>query len=163
MLSKSLFANFLNTEPVGDNLASPSAYKRDQEIAGNVRLMNLLFELSLCNWNPTAAANDHTRIRLERIYSSKSIMAWSEILKAAVCAKLELTDEEDRAMPFYRDLNDDTWAKIKVMVERLLNWTSWSSPAASEIDSQLANNKSVLKNWFKSKGLTTSYLLGASE
>lgn len=163
MLSKSLFANFLNTEAVDDNLASPSAYKRDQEIVSNVKLMNLLFELSLCNWNPTAPTNDHTRIRLERIYSSKSIMAWSEILKAAVCAKMELTDEEDRAMPFYRDLNDESWIKIKVMVERLLNWTSWSSPANSEIDSQLANNKSVLKNWFKSKGLTTSYLLGASE
>jgi hypothetical protein len=27
----------------------------------------------------------------------------------------------------------------------------------------LANNKSVLKAWFKSKGLTASYLLGASE
>lgn len=163
MISKSFFANFLNTEPVEDNLASPSAYKRDQEIASNVKLMNLFFDLSLCNWNPAAPANDHTRIRLERIYASKSIMAWTEILKAAICAKLELTDEEDRAGPFYRDLSESDWAKIKVMVERLLNWTSWSAPTNSEIDSQLSNSKSVLKTWFKSKGLTTSYLLGASE
>ena len=163
MITKSFFANFLNTEPVVDNLASPSAYKRDQEITGNVKLMNLFFDLSLCNWNPNAPATDHTRIRLERIYASKSIMAWSEILKAALCAKLELNDEEDRSRPFYRDLSDNDWEKIKTMVERLLNWTSWSSPANSEIDSQLPNSKSVLKTWFKSKGLTTSYLLGASE
>lgn len=163
MLSKSLFANFLNTEPVADNLASPSAYKRDQEIDGNVRLMNLFYDLSLCTWKPAAPPNDHTRIRLERIYASKSIMAWSEILKAALCAKLELNDEEDRAQPFYRELNDENWAKIKTMVERLLNWTNWSAPAGSEIDSQLSTNKGVLKNWFKSKGLSTSYLLGASE
>ena len=163
MISKSFFANFLNTEAVWDNLASPASYKRDQEIAGNVKLMNICYDLSLCNWVPTAPANDHTRIRLERIYASKSIMAWSEILKAALCARLNLNEEEDRARPFYRDLNENDWANINIMVERLLNWTSWSSPANSEIDSQLANNKSVLKAWFKSKGLTASYLLGASE
>jgi hypothetical protein len=90
-------------------------------------------------------------------------MAWTKILKAAVCAKLELNDEEDRARPFYRDLNENDWEKIHIMVQRLLNWTSWSSPFDSEIDSQLSNNKSVLKNWFRSKGLTAGYLLGVSE
>lgn len=99
-------------------------------------------------------------IRLERIYPSKSIMAWSEIFKDAICAKLEITDEEDRARPFYRELADSDWEKIKTMAGRLLTWTQWPAPQNSEIESQLSNAKTVLKAWFKEKGLTTGYLLG---
>jgi hypothetical protein len=162
LVSKSFFANFLNHDAVTDNMAT-DAYKRDHEINNNVRLMSTFFDLSMCNWNPTAPANDPTRLRLERIYASKSIMAWCEIFKAAVCAKLEINDEEDRARPFYRDLSESDWAKIKQMAERLVTWTQWSSPANSEIDSQLSTAKSVLKAWFKDKGLGSGYLLGASE
>ena len=162
MVSKSFFANFLNDEPVSDNLASP-AYQRDFEIANNVRLMNHIFELSLVNWNPKAAANDQTRIRLERIFSSKSVMAWAEILKDAVCARLKIRDEEERVRPFYRELSEAEWAEVKDTVSRLLTWTFWAAPADSEIDSQLANNKTALKAWFKDKGLTTGYLMGALE
>jgi len=162
MVSKSFFANFLNDEPVTDNLAS-IAYKRDHEINNNVRLMNLFFDLSLCNWNPTAAANDQTRIRLERIYGSKSVLAWSEIFKDAVCAKLDITDSDDRIRPFYRELSESEWEKIKTMTSRLLTWTLWSSPPNSEIDSQLSTNKTTLKAWFREKGLTSGYLMGATE
>ena len=162
LVSKSFFANFLNQEAVKDNMAT-DAYKRDYEISYNVRLMNAFFDQSLCNWNPNASANDHTRIRLERIYASKSIMAWCEIFKDAVCAKLEITDEEDRIRPFYRELSESEWEKIKTMAGRLLTWTQWSSPLNAEIDSQLSTAKTVLKQWFKDKGLTTGYLLGAPE
>ncbi len=44
-----------------------------------------------------------------------------------------------------------------------INWSMWKSPVGSEIDRFLADNKSALKEWFKSKGLTTGYLMGASE
>jgi hypothetical protein len=162
LVSKSFFANFLNADPVSDNLAS-AAYKRDHEINNNVRLMNHFFDLSLCNWNPGATTNDQTRIRLERIYASKSVMAWSEIFKDAVCAKLDITDQEDRIRPFYRELSEPEWERIKQMAGRLLTWTLWSSPPNSEIDSQLSNNKTALKAWFKEKGLTTGYLMGAPE
>ncbi len=162
MLSKSFFANFLNDEPVTDNLASV-AYKRDHEINNNVRMMNFFFDLSLCNWNPTAAANDQTRIRLERIYASKSIMAWSEIFKSAVCAKLDIIDEDDRSRPLYRELSEADLEKIKTMVNRLLTWTQWSSAPNSEIDSQLSTSKTALKAWFREKGLTPGYLMGAAE
>lgn len=162
MISKSFFANFLNADPVWDDMAT-IAYQRDSEIANNVGLMNAFFNLSLCNWNPAAVASDSMRIRLERIYSSKSIMAWSEIFKDAICAKLEITDEEDRARPFYRDLSEADWKKINQMAERLLNWTQWASPAGSDVDTQLSNNKTALKLWFKGKGLTTGFLMGAPE
>ena len=162
LISKSFFANFLNPDAVWDDMAT-AAYQRDFEISNNVTLMNVFFDLSLCNWNPAAPASDFTRIRLQRIYSSKSVMAWSEIFKDAICAKLEITDEEDRARPFYRELPEADWKKIKSMAERLLNWTQWASPAGSEVETQLSNNKTALKAWFKSKGLTTGYLMGASE
>lgn len=160
-VSKSFLANFLNDEPVADNLTSPD-YKRDHEVANNVRLMNYFFDLSLVNWNPVASGNDQTRIRLERIYSSKSMMAWAEILKDAVCARLKIRDEEDRVRPFYRELSEVEWAEIKDTVSRLLTWAFWSAPADSEIDTQLAGNRTTLKAWFKDKGLTTGYLMGAT-
>jgi len=162
LISKSFFANFLNDNAVWDDMAT-AAYRRDAEIANNVTLMNIFFDLSLCNWSPTAPANDSTRIRLQRVYSSKSVMAWTEIFKDAVCAKLEITDEEDRARPFYRDLSEADWKKVRSMAERMLNWTQWASPVGSEVDAQVSNNKTTLKAWFKSKGLTTGYLMGASE
>jgi hypothetical protein len=162
MISKSFFSNFLNQEAVKDNIGT-EAYKRDHEINNNIRLMNVFFDQSLCNWNPVAPNNDQTKIRLERIYSSKSIMAWSKIFKDAICAKLEITDEEDRARPFYCELSDSDWEKIKTMAERLLTWTEWSAPQNSEIDAMLSNKTSVLKNWFKERGLTTGYLMGAPE
>ena len=162
MISKSFFANFLNTEAVKDNIAT-DAYKRNHEISNNIRLMNVFFDKSLCKWKPDAPTNEQTKIRLGRIYSSKSIMAWSEIFKDAVCAKLEITDEEDRKCPFYRELSDSDWEKIKMMAARLLSWTQWSAPQNTEIESQLSNSRPLLKAWFKEKGLTTGYLLGASE
>jgi hypothetical protein len=162
MITRSFFSNFLNVNAVADNMASP-AYMRDKEISNNVSLMNAFFERSLFAWNAGAASGDTTQTRLERIYSSKSIMAWSEIFKDALCAKLEITDEEDRSRPFYRDLGETEWKKIKAMADRLINWPQWSSPASSEIDTRLAGNKTDLKSWFRSQGLTTGYLLGASE
>ncbi len=44
-MSKSLFACFLYTEPVEDDMAT-DAYKRDKEIANNIALMNMLYDLA---------------------------------------------------------------------------------------------------------------------
>jgi hypothetical protein len=162
MLSKSLFANFLYAEPVDDNMAT-DAYKREKEIANNVALMNMLHDLALNSWNGDAGQNDGNQRRLERLFRSKSIMAWSELLKDAICGKLELIDSEDRRRPFYRELSSSELEKIKRVVERLVNWKQWNSPPETEIDRTLADNKSVVKDWFRSKGLTTGYLMGASE
>src|SRR5215213_2095392 len=157
MLNKSIFASFLYTEPVEDNMAT-DAYKRDKEIANNVALMNMLHDLALGSWNHKAGAGDSNQRRLERLFRSKSIMAWSELLRDAVRGKLELQDEEDRARPFYSDLSPDDLERIKKMLERLVNWKQWRSPPSSEIDRILADNRSAVKEWFKSNGLTTGYL-----
>jgi hypothetical protein len=162
MLNKSIFASFLFKEPVDDNMAT-DAYKRDKEISNNVALMNMLYDLALGSWNPKAGPNDGNQRRLVRLFRSKSIMAWSEILRDAVRGKLDLQDEEERARPFYRDLSVDDLDRIKKMVERLVNWKLWSSPPNSEIDRIMADNKSEVKDWFRDKGLTTGYLMGANE
>lgn len=162
MLSKSLFACFLYTEPVSDNMASDK-YKREYEFQNNIKLLNVLHDLALATWNPKAPRGDTNQARLNRVFSSKSIMAWSELLRDAVCAKLDLEDADDRLMPFYRELSDSDFRKIEKIVERLLAWPMWLAPAGSEVDSYIAGNKSTLKEWFKSKGLTTGYLMGANE
>lgn len=162
MLSKSLFACFLYTQPVSDNMAT-DAYKREQEFNNNIRLLNIFFNLALVAWNPKAMQGDLEQLRLNRVFSSKSIMAWSELLRDAVCAKLDLEDADDREKPFYRELTDNDFQRISRIVERLLKWPMWMAPANSEIDTNLAGSKSSLKEWFRSKGLTTGYLMGAHE
>jgi len=145
-----------------DNMGT-DAYKRDKEITNNVALMNMLYDLALGSWNPKAGPNDGNQRKLVRLFRSKSIMAWSEILRDAVRGKLDLQDEEERARPFYRDLSVDDLERIKKMVERLVNWKLWSSAHNSEIDRIMADNKSEVKDWFRGKGLTTGYLMGANE
>jgi len=52
---------------------------------------------------------------------------------------------------------------VRSAVERLVNWKLWAAPAGDEIDRILADNKSRVKEWFKSKRMTTGYLMGAPE
>lgn len=162
MLSKSVFACFLYQEPVDDNMATDS-YKRDKEIANNIALLNMLYDLALGSWNTHAGAHDENQRKLERLFRSKSIMAWAELLRDAICGKLELIDTEDRNRPFYREISPVEFDKIKRVVERLVGWKQWSSPPNSDIDRVLSDNKSAVKEWFRSKGLTTGYLMGAAE
>lgn len=160
MLSKSLFACFLYTDPLSDDMLSDK-YKRDAEFNNVIKLFNLLWDLSLSNWNSKASPSDQTQIKLKRLYSSKSIMAWSEIFRDAVCAKLEIHDSDEKMKPFYREISDDEFNKIKRIFFRLYNWQIWISPKDSGIDTAIAGNKSDLKEWFREKGLTTGFLMGA--
>lgn len=162
MLSKSIFACFLYTEPVEDNMTT-DAYKRDKEVSNVVALLNMLYDLGLAGWNPKAGLNDENQRRLNRLFRSKSIMAWSELLRDAVCGKLELQDVEERARPFYRDLSDSDLTRIKSIVARLFSWKFWNAPVTDDIDRILADNKSAVKAWFRNHGLTTGYLMGAQE
>lgn len=90
-------------------------------------------------------------------------MAWSELFRDAVAAKLELNDQDDRALLLYREISDYNFEKIRKIFRRLTEWSVWNTPVNSEIDRILADNKSEVKKFFKDKGLTTGYLLGASE
>ena len=162
MLSKSIFSDFLSTEPSDDNMAT-DAYRRDKEIENVVELMNMLYDMALGSWNPKAGKNDDNQRRLNRMFRSKSIMAWSELMRDAVCAKLELHDAEERAQPFYRELSPADLARLKHVVARLADWSMWDAPPNSDIDRVLADNKSEVKDWMRKHGLTTGYLMGASE
>ncbi|MDZ4122478.1 MAG: hypothetical protein U1C33_08650, partial [Candidatus Cloacimonadaceae bacterium] len=160
MLEKSILGNFIYAKPVEDHLISDS-YKRESEAANAVNLMNILTDDGLTYWDSSKPKSDLTQLKLKRLFSSKSIMAWSELLKDSVCAKLDITDSDDRLKPFYRDLSPDDFTKIRSIVSRLFNWQLWQSPANSEIDNIISGNKSTVKTWFRAKGLTTGYLLGA--
>jgi len=160
MLSKSIFSCFLYTDPLYDDMLSDK-YKRDAEFNNVLKLLNLLYDQSLIDWNPRTNPNDQMQLKLKRIFSSKSILAWTEIFRDAVCAKLEIHDSDEKQKPFYRDISDEDFLKIKNILNRLINWQMWISPKDSEVDTAIAGNKSVLKEWFRTKGLTTGFLMGA--
>jgi hypothetical protein len=162
MLKKSLLARFLYTEPVDDDMALDT-YHRDVEIENNVALMNMLYDLALHAWNPKAGPNSDRQRLLVRLFRSKSIMAWAELLGDAVCARLELFDGEDRERPFYRELSETEMGRVRHVVQRLVDWTGWLAPAGDEIDRVLSDNKSRVKEWLKARGLSTGYLMGAPE
>jgi hypothetical protein len=160
MLGKSLFACFMYREPVEENMTT-DVYKRESEVENVIALMNMLHDLGLNSWNGAAPVADTAQRKLSRMFRSKSIMAWAELLADAVAAKLELSDSDDRERLFYRDLSKEQLEKVKAVASRLFGWKFWSD-ANTEIDRVLADNKSAVKQWFKEHGLTTGYLLGAS-
>lgn len=138
-------------------------YRREQEFSNNIKLLNAFYDLGLGSWNAKALQGDTNQMKLNRIFSSKSIMAWSELLRDAICAKLDLQDADERSKPFYRELSENDFQKIRKVIERLFTWSHWIQPINAEIDSYITSNKSSLKEWLKSKGLTTGYLMGAAE
>lgn len=162
MLTKSIFASFLLREPTEQSLTAKD-YKRSDEVANVVALFNMLDELGFHAWNAKAGlANDQQRA-LTRMLRSKSMMAWAELLRDAVCAKLDIHDSDEKARCFYRDLDDAQLKQVKQVVNRLISWKRWISPTGDEIDRVLSDNKSEVKQWFKAHGLTTGFLLGAAE
>lgn len=148
-------------EPVDESLTT-DRYKRDHEVENMIALMNMLHDLGLHAWNGGAPAGDTMQRKLSRMFRSKSIMSWAELLADAVAGKLELSDTDDKARKFYRELSKEQLEKVRAVVLRLFSWKFWSDAANTEIDRVLSDNKSVVKKWFRDHELTTGYLMGAS-
>lgn len=161
LLSKSILGNFIYIKPVDDDLLTIK-YKRDSELTNTINLLNIMVDEGLQDWDSTRV-NDINQLKLKRIFASKSIGAWSELLKDSICAKLDIIDGDERLKPFYRDLTPEDYPKIRNIVSRLFDWQMWQSPNGSNIDTIISGNKKMVKTWFKDKGLTTGYLLGADE
>jgi hypothetical protein len=51
--------------------------------------MNMLYDIALSSYHPQAGPNDGNQRRLNRLFRSKSIMAWSELVHSAVCGALK--------------------------------------------------------------------------
>ena len=162
MLSKSLFACFLYREPVEDDIAT-GAYVREQEIENNVKLMNAVYDLALSSYNPKVGPNDGNQRRLRRLFGSKSMMAWSELVHSAVCGVLNLHDGDARTRPFYRELTEQQIAVVRSVIDRLVSSPIWARPQSDEVDRILAVNKSTVKNWLRNQGLHSGYLMGAPD
>lgn len=161
-LINSLFASFLYREPASDNMTT-DAYMRNDEIRNMIRLMNILDELALSQWNPKATTDDGDQRKLERLIRSRFMKAWATLLKDAICTKLEIFDGDDRARALYREFSEEEFEKVRFVTSRLVEWKMWKSPPNSEIDQIRLDNEGKIKDWLKDKGLTVSYLLGASE
>lgn len=162
MLQKSLFTHFLYRVPTDHDLTA-TVYKRESEINNLVALMNFIVEQGLHAWDAKSTPNDGHQLKLNRMFGSKSMMAWSDLLGDAICGKLDIQDRDEREKPFYREFTEGELGKIANIVKRLYEWSKWSSPTNSEIDRILSDNKREVKIWFKDHGLTTGYLMGAQE
>ncbi|MDE5464374.1 HNH endonuclease [Bradyrhizobium sp. CSS354] len=161
MLDKSIFAHFLYREPAVESMTAEE-YRRDDELSNMVDLCSMLVDGGLESWDAKAPKDDQHRLRLQRIFSSKSMMAWSELLWDAVCARLEITDTDERLRVFYRQLSTAEIERVRRVVLRLYDWSHWSTPKDDQIDRILSDKKTAVKDWFKAHGLTTGYLMGAS-
>jgi hypothetical protein len=137
-------------------------YRRDEERANMIELCNMLVEEGLHAWSPSAPADETDRRRLQRIFGSKSMMAWSQLLWDAVCAKLELVDTDERLRVFYRPLSGDELVRVRNAVRRLYGYQRWAAPKDDQIDRVLSDRTSAVKEWLKEHGLTPGYLVGAS-
>jgi hypothetical protein len=162
MLQKSLFAVFLYQTPVEDDMHG-GKWLRAQELENVIRLFNIIDEEALHNWDPKASNRNPHQLKLNRMFRSKAIMAWSELYRDAICAKLNIHDSDQKIMPLYRNMTDAEFEEIRFVTRRLVGWKMWDSPSDSEIDRILADNKSKVKQWFREKGLTAGYLMGAPE
>jgi hypothetical protein len=162
MLEKSIFSNFLFRQPVETDMTTDK-YIRETEFNNLVKLLNIIYEESLLNWDSEKTNSDPEQLKLSRIFRSKSIISWAEILFDSICASLKLFDSDDKLTLMHRNLSDKSFEEIKFNIRRLVNWNVWDSPLNSDIDRILSDNKSEIKKWFKEKGLTTGYLMGASE
>ncbi|MCH9705808.1 MAG: HNH endonuclease [Proteobacteria bacterium] len=161
MLNKSIFSNFLYRKPLNDDMLSEQ-YKRENEINNVIELCNILYDEALYKWDPDKNYKNELHINLSRMFRSKSIMAWAEILRDGIIATLRIRDSEEQKVLFYRELTSQQFEDIRITVRRLVEWSLWSSPPDSAIDRVLADNKGEVKKFMGSNGLTASYLLGAS-
>lgn len=161
-LTTSLFASFLFRQPVSDNMTTGS-YKRGSEARNMVTLMNMIDELGMNEWNPKVAKTNDKQLKLTRIVRARFMKAWAELLKDAVCARLNLHDRDEISKPFYRELTDEDLQHVRFCVARLVDWKIWSSPLTTEIDQVRLDNDRMVKDWLREKGLTTGYLMGAPQ
>jgi len=162
MIEKSIFSNFLYREPVSSDMTTDK-YLREVEFNNLVKLLNIIYDEGLLNWSSEKSNSDPTQLKLSRIFRSKSIMSWADILFDAVCASLKIYDSDDKITLMHRHLSDKDFEEITFVVRRLYKWNMWDSPQNSDIDRIFADNKSEIKIWLKNKGLTTGYLMGAAE
>jgi len=162
MLEKSLFSKFLYRHPLEVDMTTDH-YKRGVEFTNIIEVMNMLYDEALSLWDSRSSESNPTQLKLNRIFRSKSIMAWSELIHDAVCAKLNIIDSDEKVLSMYRKFTKDDFSNIRLVIRRLAEWNMWASPSNSEIDRILSDNKSAVKNWLKQKGLTTGYLMGAPE
>ena len=122
MLDKSIFTHFLHREPTAESMTT-EGYRRDEELSNMVDLCTMFVESGLQSWDAKAPKDDQNRLRLQRIFSSKSMMAWSELLWEAVCARLDLTDTDERLRVFYRQLSPGEIERVRKVVLRLSDWS----------------------------------------
>lgn len=156
-LEKTFFSEFIAPPPLNDEFES-DGYHRDEERQNFVRVMNLVIERTLVDkWAPERKDAEHQKAA--RIFSAGALRAWVPFLHNALAPALHVFDDAERKRLLYRELNDDDFAPVERLIERLFSHQVWEDPNPELNDLRYDNPeraKEMLRRW----GLTPNWILG---
>lgn len=157
-LKRSIFTNFVVSPPLEEDLDVVDVW-RDNELGNVVRLLNILAQETLDGrWNPKSNNAQHRKA--ERIYRAGCVRTWSKMLKDLIAAVLGIWDADRKERMFLEDIPDSKFEEIRSRVGKFFSHKLWEDPRA-QIDAQLkVNDISMIKQTFKSEGLTLDWVLG---
>jgi hypothetical protein len=158
-LEKTFFAEFIAPPPLNDEFETEQ-YHRDEECANIVRLFNLVVSESLDGrWAPER--NDSAHKKAARLYSAGALRAWVPFLRDAVAPALQLFDTEERHRLLYRQLSEDDFSRIGMLIKRLFSHKVWEDPDPALNDLRYDDAERA-KDMLRKAGLTPNWLLGGS-
>ena len=158
-VQRTFFNEFIAPPPLEVEFESPQDHRKVEK-NNLIRLLNFIVDTTLAGrWNPDVKNNVHRTA--ERVYAAGALRAWVPTLRAVIAVKLNLIDDEERRMVFFRPIDALTFSLvIEPLVERLFSHKMWLDPDP-EVDANLrVNNPEHVKQFFKSRGLSAEWLLG---
>lgn len=161
-IQRTFLNQFIVPPPLDVEFESNEDYRREEK-KNLVRLLNLIVDKTLSGrWNPESRNEAHRTA--ERIYAAGAMRAWVPILRAVIASKLNLIDDEEKRRVFFRPIDDEVFFRvIEPVLDRLFAHKLWLDPDP-EIDANLrVNNPDHVKQFYRSRGLTTQWLAGLDE
>jgi len=156
-VQKTFFAEFIAQSPMSAEFEGSQDF-RQEEKKNFIRLVNQIVNATLIGrWNPEAKNDTHHTA--ERIYAAGSLRTWVPMLRSVIAVKLNLFDDDEKQRIFYREIDDAKFCAIEPLIERLFSHKIWIDPDL-EIDRNMkVNNIEHVKQFLKSRGLTSTWLL----
>jgi hypothetical protein len=123
-----------------------------------VRLVNRIVELGLVDkWAPDR--KDAAHQRAARIFSAGALRAWVPFLRDALAPALGIFETEERKRVLYRPIDDEGFATIDKLVQRLFSRKVWDDPDP-ELKDLRYDNAERAKEMLRKGGLTPNWILG---
>lgn len=156
-LEKTFFAEFIAPPPLSDEFETET-YHRDEERENLVRLMNLIVQHELAGkWAPER--NDDAHRRAARLFSAGALRAWVPILRDAMAPALQVFDHEERSRLLYRELDDQGFAVVERLLNRLFSHKVWVD-ANPDLNDLRYDNAERGKEILHREGLSANWILG---